>query len=184
MFQPFDGGGRDLCVLANAVVDNVLVHETWNESAEDAVKVLFSAVRKNAKIELIDLRDEFDEFLENMYSVPGGHEHAAAMWVSIGADAIELAKKSGHTISESTLQFTLIEKQTDYGPENIKRFGRQGLMVRMHDKIARLENLLAAGRTPKNESIYDTYLDIAGYAAIGIMWETRTFLLPLRTPTP
>ena len=74
----------------------------------------------------------------------------------------------------------LVKKQRDYGPENIRRFGRQGILIRMHDKIARLENLLATGATPNNESIADTFLDIIGYSAIGIMWESGTFLLPLR----
>ena len=74
---------------------------------------------------------------------------------------------------------TLVKKQRDYGPENISRFGRQGLLIRCHDKVARLENLLASGKTPENESIHDTYMDIVGYSAIGIMWESRTFLLPL-----
>jgi len=163
------------------VIELGVVYETWNESACHAVEALFSAKRRNSQIKLIDLRDEFDEFLDNMYSSPGGSEHAVAMWASIGADALELAEKSGNDISMVHLLLTLVRKQTDYGPENIRRFGRQGLMVRMHDKIARLENLLGSGRNPKNESIADTYLDIAGYSAIGIMWETRSFLLPLDT---
>jgi hypothetical protein len=82
-------------------------------------------------------------------------------------------------IKEETLVKTLIRKQRDYGPENIRRFGRQGLMVRMHDKIARLENLTLKKDDPNNESIDDTVMDIAGYAAIGIMWESQKFLLPL-----
>jgi hypothetical protein len=55
-------------------------------------------------------------------------------------------------------------------------------MVRCHDKVARLENLLAAGREPRNESIHDTYMDLAGYSAIGIMWERNEFLLPFTPP--
>jgi hypothetical protein len=52
-------------------------------------------------------------------------------------------------------------------------------MVRLHDKVARLENLTSSGKSPNNESIEDTFLDIIGYCAIGIMWEQRNFLLPL-----
>lgn len=76
----------------------------------------------------------------------------------------------------------LIRKQVDYGPDNIKRFGRDGLLVRCHDKLARLRNLhlFRAGRAA-NESLTDTYLDIIGYSAIGIMWERGWFLLPLRS---
>ena len=35
----------------------------------------------------------------------------------------------------------LLKKQMDYGYENISRFGLDGIYVRMHDKIARIENL-------------------------------------------
>lgn len=77
---------------------------------------------------------------------------------------------------------TLVRKQTDYGHENIRRFGRIGLIVRIQDKVARLENLVAKGATdgPRNESIFDNVVDVMGYSAIGLMWEANTFLLPLK----
>lgn len=75
---------------------------------------------------------------------------------------------------------TLIKKQSDYGHHNIARFGRRGLVVRTHDKIARLKNLhLARGGQAANESLTDTYTDIIGYSAIGMMWERGWFLLDL-----
>ena len=73
----------------------------------------------------------------------------------------------------------LVRKQRDYGHTNIARFGRAGLLVRCHDKVARLENLLGAGRAPENETVVDNFMDVIGYAAIGIMWENDWFLLPL-----
>lgn len=74
---------------------------------------------------------------------------------------------------------TLCKKQHDYGHENIARFGRTGLLVRVHDKIARLNNLLARGVDPANETIEDTYVDILGYSAIGMMVERGWFGLQL-----
>lgn len=75
---------------------------------------------------------------------------------------------------------TLIRKQMDYGPHNIARFGRHGILVRCHDKIARLKNLhLVRGGSTENEAISDTYVDIIGYSAIGMMWERQWFLLDL-----
>ena len=75
---------------------------------------------------------------------------------------------------------TLIRKQTDYGHHNIARFGRHGILVRCHDKVARLKNLhLARSGSAMNESIMDTYVDIIGYSAIGMMWERGWFLLEL-----
>jgi hypothetical protein len=52
-------------------------------------------------------------------------------------------------------------------------------MVRVHDKIARLENLVGNNTNPNNESIKDNVMDVIGYSAIGIMWESGTFLLSL-----
>ena len=66
---------------------------------------------------------------------------------------------------------TVIKKQKDYGPNNIRRspFGPEiGLIVRMYDKLARLANLQGK-ETPNYESLKDTYLDIAGYAFIGML---------------
>lgn len=77
---------------------------------------------------------------------------------------------------------TLDRKQQDYGSQNIARHGELGVLVRCDDKTARLQNLLANRKTmiladdpaecqmaPKNESILDSWLDLANYALIGAM---------------
>lgn len=72
---------------------------------------------------------------------------------------------------------TVIKKQNDYGPNNIRRspFGPiQGLAVRLYDKVARLANL-STGKKPSNESLRDTFVDIAGYGIIGLMILDETF---------
>jgi hypothetical protein len=66
----------------------------------------------------------------------------------------------------------LIKKQIDYGPKNISNAPggpMMGLAVRLHDKISRLANLLENNIEPNNESIEDTFLDIANYGMIGLM---------------
>ena len=64
----------------------------------------------------------------------------------------------------------LDEKQKDYGPGNISRFGVKGLSVRLYDKVERLANLLVVrNESPKNESLEDTFKDIANYGLIGLM---------------
>jgi hypothetical protein len=71
---------------------------------------------------------------------------------------------------------TVISKQHDYGHDNIMAFKEQGLVVRLWDKVARLKNLLwVRQESPKNESIEDTFTDIAGYAIIGLMLANDTF---------
>ena len=67
---------------------------------------------------------------------------------------------------------TLYDKHKDYGPMNIAGAPggpMNGLRVRMYDKLARLNNLLDTGDTPKYESLEDTLLDLANYAIIGLL---------------
>ncbi len=66
-----------------------------------------------------------------------------------------------------------IHKQYDYGPMNIAYFGNIGVLVRLNDKIERLKNLILNNKEVNNESIYDTWLDIANYGLIGLMCEEK-----------
>lgn len=59
-------------------------------------------------------------------------------------------------------------KQLDYGPSNISMNGNDrlallGIAIRGNDKIQRILNLLSEGREPKNESLEDSFLDLANY---------------------
>lgn len=66
----------------------------------------------------------------------------------------------------------LIRKQKDYGPKNISLAPGgplNGLRVRMFDKLARINNLLESGKTPENESLQDSFIDLANYAIIAMM---------------
>ena len=66
----------------------------------------------------------------------------------------------------------LLRKQMDYGPTNISRAPGgplNGLRVRMHDKIARINNLLDKNIDPQNESLRDSFIDLLNYSAIAIM---------------
>lgn len=70
----------------------------------------------------------------------------------------------------------LERKQRDYGPKNIANAPGgplTGLMVRMYDKIARIENLLRtdedAPPRPSNEPLVDSFMDLANYGIIGAM---------------
>jgi hypothetical protein len=67
----------------------------------------------------------------------------------------------------------LVKKQLDYGPKNIANApggALNGLLVRMHDKIARLNHLIYEVKdTPQNESIEDSFVDLLNYSAIALM---------------
>jgi hypothetical protein len=66
-------------------------------------------------------------------------------------------------------QTVLLKKHEDYGPKNISGSPGgplNGLRVRMHDKLARINHLMDSGATPQNESLEDSFLDLANYAMI------------------
>lgn len=72
----------------------------------------------------------------------------------------------------SELHAVLVAKQRDYGPYNISRApggAINGLLVRMNDKMERLKNLYYSGEEPQNESLEDSFVDIANYAVICMM---------------
>lgn len=66
----------------------------------------------------------------------------------------------------------LISKHKDYGPKNIADApggAINGLRVRMHDKLARINNLVDSGKNPEHESLEDSFKDMANYAVIGLL---------------
>lgn len=73
---------------------------------------------------------------------------------------------------------TIAEKQADYGPGNILWAGLAGIILRMHDKAERIKNL-ARRAVPGNEPLADSWLDLVGYAIVGVMLIDGTFELPL-----
>ena len=158
---------------------------TWDEAAHTALIRIFENVRRKPRADIQQLRVDLDGFIDEQFHTAAGFEKAKVAWAVIGANALELAIARSEPFTLEDVHNVVVRKQRDYGPENIRRFGRQGLMVRMHDKVARLENLLLqldGGGKPENESIQDNLLDVVGYSTIGIMWESMTFLLPLKSP--
>lgn len=70
------------------------------------------------------------------------------------------------------LQDLLISKHKDYGPKNISDSPGgpiNGLRVRMHDKLARINNLVDSNKNPEHESLEDSFKDMANYAIIGLL---------------
>jgi hypothetical protein len=66
----------------------------------------------------------------------------------------------------------LLSKHKDYGPTNISNApggAINGLRVRMHDKLARINHLTDSGKPPENESLRDSFIDLANYAIIGLL---------------
>ena len=70
------------------------------------------------------------------------------------------------------LSTLLLSKHRDYGPKNISLAPGgplNGLRVRMHDKLARINNLIESGVAPDHESLEDSFKDMANYSIIGLL---------------
>lgn len=84
--------------------------------------------------------------------------------------AIEFQDNAAKTYTE--LYELLMSKHKDYGPKNISQSPGgpiNGLRVRMHDKLARINNLVDNQTMPEHESLEDSFKDMANYAIIGLL---------------
>jgi hypothetical protein len=86
------------------------------------------------------------------------------------AREVHLEVHLSNTVNE--LSELLLSKHKDYGPKNISQApggAINGLRVRMHDKLARINNLIDSGANPEHESLEDSFKDMANYAIIGLL---------------
>jgi hypothetical protein len=85
-------------------------------------------------------------------------------------NVVSFEKDVAEKFSEAEL--LLLKKHRDYGPTNISGApggALNGLRVRMHDKLARINHLMDNGATPENESLRDSFIDLANYSIIALM---------------
>jgi hypothetical protein len=68
-----------------------------------------------------------------------------------------------------------LQKHADYGKGNILSGKELGIAFRINEKAERLKNLLMSGNTPENESVEETFVDIAVYAVIGVLYRREQF---------
>lgn len=157
-----------------SVINYVAPAGTWDASARLYVDNIFrTSVSETVGDWNYEIRQHLDGMIDSYFGVedtsPAPHE-----WELLGRLSIE----ASGLLNPDETTITLCNKQRDYGPNNIARFGQSGLLLRLHDKVARLENLISNGREAQNESLHDTYLDIVGYSAIGIMLLDGSFFYP------
>jgi len=71
------------------------------------------------------------------------------------------------------LEKILLSKHKDYGPKNISNApggAMNGLRVRIHDKVARINNIIDSGSNkPEHEPLEDSFIDLANYAIIALL---------------
>ena len=92
--------------------------------------------------------------------------------------ALEIDTDAGKTFVRFCLANAMLmnRKQKDYGPRNISQGGTYGCLIRMSDKISRIFNLYnkqGCKRRAINESIEDSFRDIANYSIIALMVENN-----------
>jgi hypothetical protein len=78
------------------------------------------------------------------------------------------------TVNQELLALFL-KKHQDYGKGNILANGELGIAMRVSEKIERLKHLLISGQAPSNESIEETWKDIAVYSNIAILLKRGEF---------
>ena len=78
------------------------------------------------------------------------------------------------------------KKQKDYGPKNISvgtnleteddvKLALTGLWFRMNDKMQRYQQIVMNDQHPENESLMDTFMDLANYALIAQLVQEKVW---------
>lgn len=68
-----------------------------------------------------------------------------------------------------------LKKHKDYGKGNILSIKELGIAFRIGEKTERLKHLLMSGDEPANESLEETWLDIAVYGIIAVLYRRGQF---------
>jgi len=73
------------------------------------------------------------------------------------------------------LKTMFLKKHRDYGKGNILDTKELGIAFRVSDKLNRLKHLLSNAKEPQNESIEESWIDIAVYAVIAVLYRRSWF---------
>ena len=177
---------------------------SWERAADSTVKEIYDLAFSDGLTDINVMVKMMRHKLDDMINMTGGLkdttspvvEYAARqMWAFLARHALIILSKTGNRPDPELLVELFVSKQRDYGSENIAKFGTAGLLIRIHDKIARLENIMDRSSGNFNtavqvnavagETIIDTLHDVVGYATIALMWlkidvnGNRAFMYPL-----
>lgn len=155
---------------------------TWEEAAAHAALLVPEGATRVRE----DVNGEWLHYVRESFDALRANPEAEDDWFALACLAfggyLDFAAATGLPdnpfLARDDLVHTLAQKQFDYGHENVTAFGIDGLLVRAHDKIARLRNLLNR-ETPSFESVEDTWLDLTGYSILAMMVLNGTFGLSL-----
>ena len=124
-----------------------------------------------------------EEVMNERMDVVGQNGNDGLHYDEIALDATSFIEENLPKTSKTfqDIQFNQWElfckKQKDYGPGNISvgtnletdeevKLALMGLWFKMNDKIQRLKQLVIHNQEPENESLMDSFMDLANYALI------------------
>ena len=167
---------QQLLTMHPLIRKKVRVVNTWEQSAAQWVMHIASFAGEPKEIDTKKLDSLCNSGRICLFET--NETPVSLLWTEIAIQAIqELRLKNEWDSGEmSTL---LARKQHDYGHKNITKFGMQGVLVRLSDKVERLINLKTHKSEAKNESLLDTLRDIVGYCVVALMLNDETFTLEL-----
>lgn len=167
---------QQLLTMHPLIRKKVRVVNTWEQSASQWVMHIASfatEIRETNIPKLFRLCQSAKMCLFDNDDMP-----VSLLWTEIAIEAIEELRLRNEWDSGEMCSL-LASKQHDYGHGNIQSFGLKGVLVRISDKIERLNNLKSKKSKAKNESVLDTLRDIVGYCVIALMLNDETFSLEL-----
>jgi hypothetical protein len=89
--------------------------------------------------------------------------HGDPRFYQLLEEIAELHSRKNHDYAKTTEPLSNFTRSAAFGVEPWR-----GILVRMSDKWSRLEQL-ASGKTPKNESMRDTLIDLSVYSLLCIL---------------
>jgi hypothetical protein len=167
---------QQLLTMHPLIRKKVRVVNTWEQSAAQWVMHIASFAGEPKEVDTKKLDSLCNSGRICLFET--NETPVSLLWTEIAIQAIqELRLKNEWDSGEmSTL---LARKQHDYGHKNITKFGMQGVLVRLSDKVERLINLKTHKFEARNESLLDTLRDIVGYCVVALMLNDETFTLEL-----
>jgi len=102
-----------------------------------------------------------------LFSIPPSYSFVLKCDGSSGAQKLEM-----DMAASLVKAFEIFKaRQRKYGSTNIAKRGPYGVLVRLDDKLARLDQLFnqGLGGSSTDESVEDTCIDIANYALIALI---------------
>tara|TARA_Y100000590_G_scaffold433265_1_gene550139 strand:- start:118 stop:561 length:444 start_codon:yes stop_codon:yes gene_type:complete len=144
-----------------------------------------------SKIRVIKENKKLEEVDEVRLDVIGQNGNTGLHYDELN-DAISFITKK---YPETTKMFQNIQfeqwelfckKQKDYGPKNISvgtnleteeevKLALTGLWFRMNDKMQRFQQMVINNQEPENESLMDTFMDLANYAIIAQLVQEKVW---------